>query len=203
MKGLLVTYALTGGGAVGALVNPIYGLMAYIALAIIKPEAMWPWSVGEGRYSLLVAGCMFLGWIMTKRATLSLGRSFSVAILLFAFLAWSYCGAYFPPNQFLAWDFVERLAKIIIPCLVGVTMITSVRELKMIAWTMVIAQGYVAFELNSYYFSGYNVLQYEGFGGMDNNSAAIAMVTGCGTACCLGVHSPKWWQKGLAGGSHC
>lgn len=200
MKGLLVTYALTCGGAVGALINPIYGLMAYIALAIIKPEAMWPWSVGEGRYSLAVAGAMFLGWIMTKRATLSVGRSFGVASLLFGFLAWSYIGAYFPPNQFLAWDFVERLAKIIIPCLVGITMITSTRELKMLAWTMVVAQGYVAYELNMYYFSGYNVLQYEGFGGMDNNSAAIALVTGFGIAFFLGLHSEKLWQKGTAFG---
>lgn len=200
MKGLLVTYALTGCGSVGALFNPIYGLMAYIALAVIKPEAMWPWSVGEGRYSLAVATCMFLGWVMTKRATFELGRSFSVVALLFAFLAWSYFGAYFPSNQFLAWDYVERLAKIIIPLLVGLTMITSTRELKMIAWTIVIAQGYVAYELNSYYFSGYNVLQYEGFGGMDNNSAAIALVTGFGIAFFLGLNSEKLWQKGLAWG---
>lgn len=200
MKGLLVTYAITGGGSAAAIFNPVYGLMAYVALAIIKPEAMWPWTVGEGRYSLLVAASMFLGWIMTNRATFSFGRAFPVAAMMFGFLAWSYFGAYFPPNQFLAWDYVERIAKIIIPLLVGLTLITSTRELKMLAWTIVIAQGYVAFELNSYYFSGYNVLQYEGFGGMDNNSAAIALVTGSGIAFFLGLNAEKLWQKGLAFG---
>ena len=45
MKGLLFTYLLTYGGAVVSLFRPFHGLLIYICFAIIKPEALWYWSV--------------------------------------------------------------------------------------------------------------------------------------------------------------
>ena len=198
MKGLLFTYGMTAVGALCGLFCPFYGLLVYVSFAIIKPDAMWPWSVPQGRYSLLIAGCMVTGWVFTKQATFKFGRATVPMMLITGFLGWSFFGAFFPHHQDLAWDFVERVGKIIVPMLIGLTLITSTKELKQLAWTILLAQGYVAFEMNSYYFSGYNVLRWEGFGGMDNNSAAIALVTGIGMAFFLGVHSEKTWQKGLA-----
>ncbi|MDA1164697.1 MAG: O-antigen ligase family protein [Planctomycetota bacterium] len=200
MKGLIFTYGMTAAGAICGLFWPFYGLLAYVSFAIIKPDAMWPWSVPPARYSLLIAGGMLIGWVFTKQATFRMGRAIVPMALITGYLGWSYFGAFFPQHQDLAWDFVERMVKIIIPMLIGLTLITSTKHLKQLAWTILLAQGYVAFELNSYYFSGYNVLRWEGFGGMDNNSAAIALVTGLGLAFFLGVHSEKTWQKGLAFG---
>src|SRR2546428_151218 len=37
-----------------------------------------------------------------------------------------------------------------------------------------------------------------GFGGMDNNCVAIAMVTGVGLAFFLGLGAKEWWKKGVA-----
>ncbi|MHC4875299.1 MAG: O-antigen ligase family protein [Planctomycetota bacterium] len=198
MKGLLFTYGMTVGGSLAALFNPFYGLLCYVSFAIIRPEAMWPWSVPKGRYSLFLALAMLVGFVFSKQANFRLGRSFSVAGLLLAFLGWSYFEAYFPPNQFLAWDYVERLAKIVVPFMIGLCCIRERAQLQQLAWTIVLSQGYVAYELNSYYFSGYNVLRFAGFGDMDNNSAAIAMVTGIGVAFFLGLHSEKLWQRGIA-----
>ncbi|MBI1313463.1 hypothetical protein GC176_19405 [bacterium] len=198
MKGLLFTFGTTVGGSLAALINPFYGLLCYVSFAIVRPEAMWPWSVPPGRYSLILALAMLAGFVFTKSARFNLGRSFSVAALLLAFLGWSYFEAYFPPNQFLAWDYVERLAKIVIPFMIGLCCINDRRQLQQLAWTIVASQGYVAYELNSYYFSGYNVLRFDGFADMDNNSAAIGMVTGIGVAFFLSLHSEKLWQRGLA-----
>ena len=198
MKGLLFTYGTTVGGALAALINPFYGLLAYVSFAIIRPEAMWPWSVPQGRYSLILALGMLIGFVFTKKADFRLGRSFPVAALLLAFLGWSYFEAYFPENQFLAWDYVERLWKIVLPFCIGLCCIRDTQHLKQLAWTIILSQGYVAFELNSYYFSGYNVLRDSGFADMDNNSAAIGMVTGIGVSFFMGMHAERNWQRAIA-----
>lgn len=200
MKGLLFTYVMTGGGALVSLFSPFYGLLCYVCFAIIKPEVMWPWAVPEGRYSLIVALCMLFGWSYSNKATFQFGRSGAIVGLLMAFLMWSVFGALFASNQDQAWSFVETFAKIAIPFLIGVTTIDSTEKLKQLAWVIVISQGYVAFELNMDYFRGFNTLATTGFGSLDNNSAAIALVTALGLTFFLGMQAEPLWQKGLAMG---
>ena len=101
----------------------------------------------------------------------------------------------------MAWEFVEHYAKIILPILVGITTINSVRQLKLLAWVILLSQAYPAFELNLSYLRGYNQLREEGFGGMDNNSYAISLVTCSGLAFFLFLHSERWWQKAIAAAS--
>ena len=198
MKGLIFTYLLTYGGASVSLISPFHGLLAYVCFAIIKPDALWPWSVPAGNYSRIVALAMLFGWSYTTKATFKSGRGAAVFALLFFFWIWAIIGAFGAPHQKEAWEFVEAMAKIVIPVLIGMTTIDSIDKLKQLAWTIVISQGYVAFELNMSYFRGYNTLHTTGFGGLDNNSAAIALVTALGLTFFLALHSEKLWQKGLA-----
>lgn len=198
MKGLLITYMITAGGALAALLNPFYGLLAYVCLAIIKPEAMWPWAVEPGRYSMILALSMLVGWSYSKRSKLLFAKSWSIVAALMGFLLWAVIGAIVAPNQGEAWAFVEALFKIAVPFCVGLTTLDSADKLKQLAWVMVLSQGYVAYELNMDYFRGYNSLATSGFGALDNNSAAIALVTGLGVAAFLGIESEKLWQKGMA-----
>jgi O-antigen ligase len=58
-----------------------------------------------------------------------------------------------------------------------------------------LSQGYVAYEMNVFYFDGFNRVHEIGFGGMDNNSVAIAMDTGIGLAFFLGLSERRWWAK--------
>lgn len=199
MKGLLFTYFMTGGGAVASLFNPFYGLLAYAMFAIIRPVDMWPWAVPEGRYSLILGAAMVIGATYSREVSFRLGKSSYVLGLLIAFLAWATFRAFGSPNQDAAWEYVDILFKIVLPFTIGLLTINSVDRLKQLAWTLILAQGYVAWEINSYYWSGYNLIRYEGFGGMDNNSAAIGMVTGIGIAFFLAFHTERVWQKGLAG----
>jgi len=59
----------------------------------------------------------------------------------------------------------------------------------------------VALDSNLSYYGGFNRVVESGFGGMDNNCVAIAMVTGAGLAFFLGLHDPRWWRKLLCFGS--
>ena len=149
---------------------------------------------------MMVAASMLIGWTYSKRATFEFGRSGAIIGLLSAFFVWAVFGAFYANDQDEAWLFIETFAKIIVPFCIGLTTIDSVQKLKQLAWTIAISQGYVAFEMNNSYFSGWNTLATEGFGALDNNSAAIALVTALGLTFCLGLHAESLFAKGLAFG---
>jgi len=189
---------MTYGGAVASLINPFYGLLVYICFAIVKPESLWWWSVPSGNYSRVVGIALLAGWMLHGFGRWNLGRSRLVIAALTGFFVWAVLSATRAPDQPRAWGFVEQCSKLLLPILVGITTIESVRQLKLVAWVILLSQAYPAFELNLTYFGGYNQLREEGFSGMDNNCYAIALVTSTGLAFFLFLHSEKWWQKGVA-----
>jgi probable O-glycosylation ligase (exosortase A-associated) len=161
---------------------------------------MWYWSVPAGNYSRIVALALLLGWAIRGFGRWRFGSATAVVGALIAYLTWAAAGAYVALDQDIGWGFVEALLKIVLPFLVGITMIDSVQKLKMLAWVIVLSQGYVAFELNVSFYQGYNRVHAEGFADMDNNCVAIAMVTCVGLAFFLGLQSEELWQRGLAFG---
>jgi O-antigen ligase len=94
---------------------------------------------------------------------------------------------------------LPALVKLILPICVGVTMIKSGRECWPILWTMVLAQGYVAFEMHvEYLFRGING-PHRGFGGYDNNFFGASLVVVVGPAIALMISSRTWWARCAAG----
>ncbi|MCA9048221.1 MAG: O-antigen ligase family protein [Planctomycetaceae bacterium] len=200
MKGLIFTYLLTAAGVGGSVFSPFYGFLAYVALALLKPDAMWAHSIQGGRFSLIVAVAMLLSWGLRGFGNWNLGSARRIVFLFVGF--WMWCvflalNAESPPH---AWQYVETMAKILLPFLVGITSCRDVKDLKALAWVIVICEGYVCFELNMHYFGGYNYLWHIGFGGVDNNSAAIGFVTALGVAFFLFLNTKPLWQKAIIGG---
>jgi probable O-glycosylation ligase (exosortase A-associated) len=200
MKGLIFTYALTYGGAVAALVNPFYGLLIYISFAIIRPPALWHWSVPAGHYSRIIAIAMLIGWAYHGMGRWEFGRAKGILLAFFGFLVWGALSTLFAAtDQELAWNAVEIVAKIFLPFLVGLTIIDSVRQLKVLAWVILLSQSYLAYEANLSYFQGFvNRLAQQGIGGHDNNGTALSMATAVGLAFFLCLDSKEFWQKALA-----
>jgi probable O-glycosylation ligase (exosortase A-associated) len=195
MMGLIFVNLMTYGGALVSLFNPFAGFLVFVSFGILKPEAVWPWSVAPGNNSRTIALALLAGWAMKGFGSWELGRSKPILLALVGYLGWMTLSATLAPDQALAWASVENTAKIVLPFLVGITTINSVKQLKLLAWVVVISQSYPAYELNMTYFGGYNQLREEGFAGFDNNSYAIALVAGIGLAGFLFWHSTKWWQK--------
>ncbi len=198
MLGLIFTYALTFGGSVVALFNPFIGLLIYICFAIISPPSLWPWAVPQWHFARVVAIAMLIGWLFKGFGQWNFGRSRSILLAFSAFFFWAILSAFAASNQEMSWTYVENLAKIFIPFVVGMTLIDSLPKLKQLAWVILLSLGYVAFEMNLSYYQGYNRAHLLGFAGMDNNSLAIAMVAGVGLAFFLGVGTTKWWQRMVA-----
>jgi probable O-glycosylation ligase (exosortase A-associated) len=198
MKGLMFTFGLSYGGAVVSLFNPFVGLLIYVCFAIVRPEWMWYWSVPKGNYSRVVALGLLAGWACRGFGRWQFGRARGVVAAFVGYWLWTVISTAWAIDRGVALESVEILTKIVLPFVVGMTIIDSARKLGQLAWVIVLSHGYVAYELNLTYFGGYNRLWEEGFGGMDNNSNAIAFVTCTGLAFFLGLETPKLWLKGLA-----
>jgi probable O-glycosylation ligase (exosortase A-associated) len=200
MKGLLFTYALTYGGAVVSLFNPFVGLLIYISFAIIKPESLWHWSVPQGNYSRIIALALLVGWAANGFGNWHIGRARATVLALVGYLVWCALSSLQAYDTSVSWSATEATIKIVLPFVVGITIIDSVEKLKALAWVIMLSQGYVAYDLNMSFWSGYNRMQDAGFGGMDNNCNAIAMVCGAGFAFFLGLAETSWrrWLAFLA-----
>jgi probable O-glycosylation ligase (exosortase A-associated) len=198
MLGLVFTYVMTYGGAIASIINPLIGVLVYISFAILRPEELWRWSVPPGNYSLIIGIALLAGWVLKGFGRWDLGRGKTIIQILFLYYGWIILSAVQAPSQAIAWEFVEHYAKIILPILVGITTITTVRQLKVLAWIILLSQAFPAYELNMSYFAGYNRLAEEGAGGVDNNGYAISLNSCIGLGCFLTWHSERWWQKAVA-----
>ena len=195
MLGLIFTQVMTYGGALAALSNPHIGLLVYIAFSILKPESLWSWSMSAGNYSRIVGIALLLGWLYRGLGRWQFGRSRGIVLALVGYWMWSILCALVAPDQKVAWTFVENLSKIVLPFLVGITVIQSVQELKQVAWVIALGHSFLAYEFNRSYYEGWNRLLVVGHGGMDENCVAIAMVSAGGLAFFLGVSAQRWWVK--------
>jgi len=200
MKGLIFTYALTYGGAVMSLIDPFLGLLIYICFAIVRPADMWSFSVAyDGNYSRIVAIGLLIGWALHGFGRWDLRRAGGITFAFAGYWIWCIVGSFQAENTAVAWNHTIEITKILLPFLVGITLVDSIAKLKQIAWVIALSQGYVAYELNAaYYQDGFNRVHELGFGGGDNNCVAIAMVAGAGLAFFLGLHSKTFWARAAA-----
>lgn len=199
MKGLIFTYLMTYGGASLSLLNPFYGLLVYICFAIVRPEFMWYWSVPKGNYSRIVAVGLILGWILHGMGTWNFGRARAVVYSLILFWLWTILVTMFAENREVAMFYAEMLTKIVVPFVIGITLIDSTARLMQLAWTIALSEAYVGLEMNLAYLAGWN-RAYEGFGSLDNNGLAVTMVCGAAFALVLGMEAKSLWTKAIAFG---
>ena len=199
MKGLLFTYAITYGGAVAALFNPYYGFLAYVCFGVLRPTAMWWYSVPQGNYSRTIAIALIVGWFISSQGNRKLGRARGPLIALGIF--WLTClASVLTATHFdVAWPIFDTLTKVLLPLALGITLIDSPAKLKQLIWVVVLSQGLIAYEMNMTYLAGFNRFYFDGFASLDNNGIAITMVTGAAVAFFLAVHEQRLSLKAVAG----
>ena len=200
MKGLIFTWLLTLLGVSSSFINPYYGFLVYVALAILRPDALWSSHISGGKFSLIVAAAMLLNWLVRCCGNWDLGPARRVVLLFLSYWLWSVFLAFQADSPAHAWFYVEQQAKILLPFLVGITAVKTTLDLRKLAWVIVVCQGYVAMELNRWYLSGYNYLWEIGFGSLDNNSMAIGLVTALGVAFFLFFYETSYLRRAIIAG---
>lgn len=197
MKGLLFTFGLTYGGAVVALFNPFYGLLIYVTFAIMRPESMWHWSVPSGgNYSRVIGIALLIGWALNGFGNWNLRRSWGTVICLVGFNSWMGLATITAAYPDAAWVRTEALAKVVLPFLVGITTIHSLKQLNMLTWTILASEGYIAYRLHVDYYAGeFDYLNPLRFADMDNNGVAISMTCAAGLAFFFGLRQSVLWRR--------
>jgi putative inorganic carbon (hco3(-)) transporter len=200
MKGLLLVFLLTYGGAALALFRPFYGLLAYMIFAVLRPDHLWSWSLPlDGHYSKIVGIGLLVGWVLNGLGDWELGKAQPIFILLIVYWLCMVASAAFASNQEVAWKHVILHSKILLPVILGMTIVTSIAEVRLIAWTIVACLGFLAYEAHNLYFEGRGIeFRDRGMLGMDNNSFCISMAAGTGIAIFLGFSEPNLLRKGMA-----
>jgi O-antigen ligase len=202
VKGLIFVYLACYGGAVASLFNPFVGLLVGISFSILRPDSLWFWAVPQGNYSMTVSLGMLAGWAFQGFGDWKLGRAWGVMLMLGFFSLWSVIlVAIAAVDSTVAWVMAEMVLKLVLPVLVGISLLDSVAKLRMVAWIILLSEGYLAFDFNMSYFSGYNRLRLEGFAALDNNGMGVGLVSCLGLAFFLGLNEGRWWLKAVAFGA--
>jgi len=199
MKGLIFTYLLTIMGSYYGFFRPVYGAGIYIALSILKPPALWHWSVPIGRYSFYVAVSTLIGWARNSFGDWAhLQKVRRVVNCFIGYGAIQWVSAWFSrfsqdPSM---WYACQKLTNDMLMVVVAASLITTFKELRIFTWIIVAAAGYVAYEMNySYYVEDYNRIWYAEFAAIDNNGMAMIFAMVVPVALGLGLAEKKFYAK--------
>ncbi len=198
MRALIIVYAIVLLGALISLRKPVLGLFVYVGLAILRPEALWGWAGDLTGMSRLSGVPVLVGWAFQGFGSWRFGRARPTVALLLLFTLWSIISTFQSIDAERSWFTLLEFSKTLLPFMLGMTMITTEKEARQLLWVMVLCQTYVAFEMNQTYLTGYNRAFAEGFGGMDNNSLAICLLSTAGGALGLALCAKTWRSKAIA-----
>ena len=197
--GWLFTNLLGLAGTGYGWLNPFFGLMIFYMFSILKPTWLWFWvDYPTQRYSLFIGLSMLIGWFMQGMGNWSNIRGvrwplFGLIVYLIAgAIAAQFCSIYAPR----AWDAWFLQFKIILMTVITISVVREPKQIKIFAWTITASLIYLGWVFNSqYYFDGWNRILIHGFGGIDNNGAAMIMAMGVPLAFFMGIHDKRMWVK--------
>ncbi|MDO4568964.1 MAG: O-antigen ligase family protein [Planctomycetia bacterium] len=141
---------------------------------------------------------MIIGWILRHCGTPRVGQAFTYVSALIFFIIWATLASlisFWTPS---AQTSLLMQVRLLVAILIMLTLSNTVQQLRILLWCLVLASGFIAYELNMSYLAGFNRLQYVGFAGMDNNFFAVGMVVGTVLSFFTGLSEKNILLKGLA-----
>ena len=176
--------------------TPVWGVAVYYMYAVIRPEFIWKWMefggmrIADLGWSFYVAVATLLATILWRAGVIAptavttppwygnprFTRSHYLFIAFVFWISLTYPTAIYPERAYPY--FVEYL-KIFVMFLCATLVLRTVRDVKIIYFVVLGSTGYAAYEHNAYYFfDGYMFVYKQGYGGLDNNGAALIVAMG-------------------------
>ena len=207
---MAITMFLGTGGSFA--LSPVYGIAVYYMYAVLRPQFIWDWvelfglKLGDVNWSLPVALCtlavtfLWRAGLWTPLAADKVpwygNPRFARSHYLFlAFTAWislTYVTAVLPD---VAWPFFIEYVKIFVMFVCATLVLRTVGDLWVVYYVMLGAAVYIAYELNFYYLVyKWLMLQQRGYGGLDNNGAAMILAMAIPLAFFAWEATVRWWR---------
>lgn len=185
MKQLLFMIPAILVGTVGNFHHPYLGVMVYYIFAVLRPQFIWAWSMPELAWSFYVAIATMLVVIASKIGILSFDevdfqKSTNIghySVILFA--VWISITYFTARNQSVAYPFFIEYLKMFAMFILARFAITEWIQLWRIHLGIILTLCYISYEINEIYLSrGYLYVYRLGYGGLDNNGAALMLAMG-------------------------
>ena len=187
MKQLIFMIMAVTIGAGGSFVaHPYLGVLVYYLFAVLRPQFIWEWVLPPNiAWSYYVAIAAMVSTFAWKVGIFSFDDERDVrknlchySLLLFA--AWMVVTYFYARNQEAAYPVFLEYIKIFVMFVVARYALTTIHHAWMLYLTVTLALCYIAYEVNELYFNhGRYLLVYQrGYGGLDNNGAALMLAMG-------------------------
>ncbi len=207
---MAITMFLGTGGSFA--LSPVYGIAVYYMYAVLRPQFIWDWvelfglKLGDVNWSLpvalftLVATAVWRAGLWTPLAAAKVpwygnprfGRSHYLFLAFTAWISLTYVTAVLPA---VAWPFFVEYVKIFVMFVCATLVLRTVRDLWVVYFVMLGSAVYIAYELNFYYLVyKWMMLQQRGYGGLDNNGAAMILAMAIPLAFFAWEGTRRWWR---------
>lgn len=199
---LIITVVFTC--AFVALLRPSVGVIAFYGFYLLQPEWNWRWTPLQSftNYQDLLAISTLLGTLLNFGSGNVFTKSSTAAYSSLAgFLALAYVSYIQSINPTASWIYLNIIWKGILMAFLAAYHLDTPRRLCAMLWTISLAQGYNAYQINLQYFEdGYSLFARMASWGMhgDNNIYTNTTIPILACSAALMVYARRSWQKCLA-----
>lgn len=192
MKQLLFLTLTCGLGVAGSfVVSPVWGVAVYYGYAVLRPQFLWEWVTSLGVVIRDVPWSFYVG-VATLAATALWWVGFPVPLfgrrppwygyprftrthyLFLAFCGWISLTYFTALNPERAEPWFWEYVKIFVMFVCATLVLHTVGDLWLVYLVVLGCAVYIAYEINYFYLvSGWMFLHARGYGGLDNNGAAL------------------------------
>lgn len=177
MKQLIFLVGMMTYCTLRSMVDPFWGVLMYYMLSVLRPQAIWEWALPQNiRWSLIAAVVTVVAVVMNLGSLKHrvVQNRFILGLAAFGFfLMGSYCLAKnYSIAEKIGWEYCKILIMLIISCYV----VTERRHIRYLAWMILLCLMFLVYEVNYRYVFQHRLdIYHSGYGGMDNNGAALML----------------------------
>lgn len=203
MKQTLFMVVMTLCGTGGVLfAGPFASVAVYYLFAVLRPQYIWLWALPQGvGWSEYVAVAAILGTVAQLVGVLGSAdgtpprrRTFTHAVMV-VFGLWITVTYFTAQNREVAWPWLLEYLKLFLMFILGAVAISDIRRVWVVYLIGTSALIYIAWEVNFLYFTQGRIdIAHRGYGGLDNNGAALMLAMGVPLAIYAWEAGTKWWR---------
>ena len=200
-------------GTVGSFVwSPVYGIAIYYLFAVLRPQFIWEWvefggaQLSDFDWSKYVAVATLVATALWRAGLFAPTRVAAAPwygdpkytrshYLFLGFVAWISLTYATAISQDRAWPFFVEYVKIFVMFICATFVLRSIQDLWVIYYVVLAAAVYIGYEINFYYIvHKWMMLQSRGYGGLDNNGAALILAMAVPMCFFAWEASRRWWR---------
>jgi probable O-glycosylation ligase (exosortase A-associated) len=179
------------------LYGPFIGVAVYYLFAVLRPHYLWDWALAvDLRWSLYVAIATLMSVFIYRSTGALRGARFT---LIDGFMvAFAFCitlSHLFALNTEVSWTWYWDYLKIFIMFFCSSFAVRELAHVRILYLIAVVAIGYIAYEVNFLYVFSHRLdIYHMGYGGLDNNGAALQIAMAIPMAYFLWQGGRRWWR---------